>query len=328
MVVNLEMLRLLASVKFTLVLLVWASGVLAYSLWAVEPVGLTVSPPLALLCLNLLAAILVNRALRTNIGLLIFHLGLASIAVIGAGGRFFSFDGYIEVPVGGAFHREDVVSIFSGPFYQSKLPENLFVQQDFTIEYQTGMQRRQTHSSLYLGDGETITIGDDKPLRYGDYRIYSSSNKGFAAIIGYENTSGMTANGAAHFPGYPVNYDNQVNQWTVPGTDREYGLWLHFKDIFNETAPWSFQVPSDPKLELKNETGINVTLEPGQSAMLPEGKVTFFEVKKWMGYSIKYDPSTKWVLAASVVALLGLAWHIMRKFTKSSWDQDDRTSEC
>ena len=60
----------------------------------------------------------------------------------------------------------------------------------------------------------------------------------------------------------------------------------------------------------------------GQHVKLANGTLGFTEIRTWMGYTVFYDPSVLWMLAAVGVGVAGLAWHIFDKFRKSPWDLD------
>ena len=61
-------------------------------------------------------------------------------------------------------------------------------------------------------------------------------------------------------------------------------------------------------------------LKPGDSVPLPDGVLTYQELRKWMGYDVSYNFTLPWLLAASVLAVLSMAWHFWRKFSARPWN--------
>jgi len=46
----------------------------------------------------------------------------------------------------------------------------------------------------------------------------------------------------------------------------------------------------------------------------------YLGLRGWMGYTIHYDPTLPWLLAAAVAAVLALAAHFAEKFRERPWN--------
>jgi cytochrome c biogenesis protein len=61
-------------------------------------------------------------------------------------------------------------------------------------------------------------------------------------------------------------------------------------------------------------------LQPGGSVELPEGRIEYRGLRGWMGYSVFYDWTIPWLLAASLVAIGALGAHFWSKFAAKPWN--------
>ena len=314
--------RALASLRLTLVCVAVAAVIAAFGAGAGFPVGPYVAAPFAVLFVNLVAAIITSRKLREQVGLLGFHLALATLALLVAYDRLASLEGHVEVTEGTAFDPALVTSN-SGPLHRSELDQIQFVQGKFSINYAPGLKRRDTASTVFLPAGkngwESRVVGDEHPLILRGYKFYTSFNKGFAPVLTYTDKRGMAHKGAVHLPSYPLNYYKQGNSWTAPGDTRPVKLWLHLpKPVYLEDASWEFTKPKSATLVVMNDDD-RQELWPGEAISLNGGKLRFEEVRSWMGYTISYNPALPWIMAASIIAVLCLAWHVGAKMMLRSW---------
>jgi len=304
----------LASLRLTLVLLAVVAALLLvgrvndvdFTRWLVLPFGG--------LCLNLLAALVVHERLRRQRGLLVFHLGLAGLALIAGIGRLMAMDGHVEVVEGTLFDASQVVAQ-AAPFHTWQLDRAEFVQGPFTIDYAPGMQRRRTDSRVGVRDGQggwrEHVVGDDRPLVIGAYRLYTTSNKGFTAVLTWTGADGVAVTGTVNLPSYPTNYDRQGNEWPLPDGSRKVVAWLEMPtQVFDENAAWKFRVPTEARLALVDGDQ-RVALAAGEEVAFAGGRVRYERLVGWMGYQIFYDPSLPWLAVAAAIALAGLAWHAL-----------------
>ncbi len=317
-------LRKLASLRVTLACIGVAVAVALFGggeeSW---PVGVTIAIPFGILFFNLLAALATSVTLRTGPGLLGFHLALAALALLAAADRLAGLSGHIEVTEGVAFDPS-LVEGDIGPFHPWNLDNVRFVQGGFDIDYDPGMKRRDTVSTVYLaGDGQAsrrVEVGDDTPLVVGGYRFYTTFNKGFAPLVTFTDGAGVAHSGTIHLPSYPLNYYKQGNDWTIPGTRNPVKVWLHLPDeIYEEEAAWRFRKPENASLVVITE-GARQEMRPGETISIGGGRLRYEELRSWMGYTISYNPLVPWMLATVVVAIGCLSWHVAGKFRATSWE--------
>lgn len=315
-------LHMLASLKLTLAgMILLLSGTLVSQVGAgqgdtgTSVVWLVV--PLALLGANLLAALWCNPRFRRQPGLLVFHLCLAFALILVACGRLTHLEGRAEILAGQPFDPSAVEVVGMGPWHPfERLREVSFRQGDFTVNYAPGIVRQNTRSELVMsGDvtGDSIVpIGDTIPLRASGYRFYTTSNKGYAAVLTWAGTSADRATGAVHFPSYPLWDWKQVNRWRTPaGTDLE--LALELPEPVSERDRWTLDSRgATGALTLRWSSGEQI-LQPTETVRLPGGTLRFEGLRMWMGYEIAYDRTLPWLVSAALAAVLGLSWHFWQK---------------
>ncbi|MFQ5563396.1 MAG: cytochrome c biogenesis protein ResB [Parvularculaceae bacterium] len=305
----------LARIEITIALAI-AAGALA--IWNAETgggKGVWLAAPAAGMFVNLCAALLVNRTLSAQPALFAFHMGLAALALALSADALTSFSGHVEVTEDTAFEPALVVGS-ARPFHANRLDRIRFRQKSFDIAYAPGMSRRDTKSSVEIPEGRSwrkVTVGDDTPLVFSPYRLYTSFNKGFAPVITYTDARGVKHSGAVHLPSYPLNEDRQGNVWTPPGSATPMAIWLRFDNpVYRTDAAWRFVKPADARL-IVIFNGARHELEKGESVALAGGVVRFEAVKTWMGYTISANPMAPLAAAAALASLLALLWHILRK---------------
>ncbi len=321
------LLRWAASLWLTLALLAWVVGALALSRWTGTSGGAAVTVPFAVLFVNLLAAIAVHKQLRRKGGLLVFHLGLAMVALVAAGGSLFALKGHVEITQGFPFDPLSVDVDEAGSFhFWRSLDAIKLIQGSFSVKYAPQMNRRETRSTVLIANDAGVwreeVIGDDVPLKIEGYRFYTTSNKGFAPILTYTDGAGKVYTGSVHMPSYPINDFKLNNEWIPPGANKPVMLWLKLeKPLYDEKKSWTFRTPKNPTL-IVIQGRKRREIKVGETLALGKGTLRFDEVRSWVGYTIFYDPTMAWMLAASVVSVLGLAWHVLTKFRAVPWDQD------
>jgi cytochrome c biogenesis protein len=315
---TLNLLRALASLKLTLLGIVslLAGVLLAY--FSPDRNSAPIVLPLALLALNLLAAIIWNRRIRQNSGLLMFHLCLLMIAVLTLLSQLTSMKGRVEVTQGAAYDATGVAVVEQGAWHGfDQLREVTFIQGDVQVEYAAGLRREATRSQLMLADGNTITVGDNVPFKSHGYRFYTTSNKGFAAIINWRSKDGGIEQGAIHFPSYPLYDWKQSNQWQAP-SGQQLGFQLLIDARLDRDRDWLLQNNNQGQLVITLPDGARHEIEPGEYIELENGTLEFEAISMWMGYKIFYDPFLAWFLAASLVGVAGIAWHYYLKLSSQT----------
>ncbi len=314
-------LRALGSTKLTLVCVVLAGTIALLGESAPWSVGTAVAVPFGLMFVNLTVAVATNGKLRSRVGLLGFHLALACFVLLLALDRMMAFYGHVEITEGADFDPR-LVTAEAGPLHPWKLDGIGFTQGGFEIAYAPKMKRRETRSRVFLSDPAApreIVVGDDDPLVIGDYRFYTSFNKGFAPVLGYMNPQGVVLRGAVHLPSYPLNSFNQGNEWTVPGSEQKIKIWLHLPEpVYRPEDVWRFRMPEDATLVVIQGDRRH-ELRPGESVPLSGGRLRYEELRSWMGYTISYNPLVPWMIGAAVVALGFLLMHMLLSFRAVPW---------
>lgn len=302
----------LASLKLTLAGMVLLAALLGWSRVEDRMAGDEVVVPLALLFVNLTAAVLTNRAFRAQPGLLVFHVGLALLALTAGLGQLTGLVGRVAVTEGTRMDPRSVIAE-AGPLHRWGLDQVDFVQGPIAIDFAAGMHRVNTRSEVRVGEGGgTRVIGDEAPLMLSGYRFGTTPNKGFAPVLAWTPAGGGTGLHAVHLPSYPINDTAQTTEWALPDGAGKVTLWLEFTPIFDETKPWRFRLPDDPRLVVLEGERREV-LRPGEDMALAGGRLRFERVTTWMGYGIVSAPMVPWMIASVVVAALGLAWHVAGK---------------
>ncbi len=314
-------LAVLASLRLTLVSLVLLLGAVVYIYDAAGEADATLPLvlPLALLSVNLLAAIVTNKAFHRQLPLLMFHLALLAIIVLVAAGRLTYLRATTEVVSGG--RHLGLERIEAGPWHGGAKDVLSFENLGFTIEYKPGLRRDATVNRVRWRDENgiphTTEIGDQVPLVIRGYRIYTSSNKGFAALFRWEPLQGEPELGSVNFPGYPLHRDDQSTAWRL-GTD-ELRVKLNIRgQLIDPDAAGSFRLPGEHDVTLETPWRV-ATLKPGESVLIPAGRMVYVGLTTWMGYNVFYDWTMPWLLAACTLAVLALGWHFWQKFAAKPW---------
>ncbi|HEX5634181.1 MAG TPA: hypothetical protein VFX50_13170, partial [Gemmatimonadales bacterium] len=95
---------------------------------------------------------------------------------------------------------------------------------------------------------------------------------------------------------------------------------LHFdKPPLDPAGEAWFRKPETHHVVLRLEDA-RWELRPGDRVKLATGVLAYEGLSTWMGYSVFYDWTISWMLAAAVTAVLALAWHFARRFRREAWD--------
>jgi cytochrome c biogenesis protein len=315
--------KALASLKLTAAALVLLGGGITWAYLERAHVAASVVPPLALLALNLAAAIVVNPTFRRQGPLLIFHVSLLILVLLAAAGRLTYLNGRLELSAGEAFSGE-LLDAEAGPLHRRRLEHASFVNEGFEIDYAPKWKRLETRNRVRWrgAAGEEVgIIGDQTPLVLEGYRFYTTSNKGFAPVFLWQPASGPAQRGSVHLPPYPVLQFAQQAQWTLPGTGQTVTVKLPIdEELIDYEAASGFRLPPRHDLELLVQ-GRSHALAPGASLELAGGRLRYEGLSTWMGYVVFFDWTLPWLLAAAVLAALSLGWHFWRRFAARPWNE-------
>ena len=314
----------LASPKFTPVglVLLGAASVAVYKFdHSATP---WLAAPLLLLALNLIAAIATNGVFRRQMPLLVFHLALIALVLLAAAGRLSYLKGHAEVTEGAAFER--LKNIEAGPLHWGRLAQLHFVNDGFEINYMAGpvLDRNVNRVRWQASDGQEQAgeIEQNQPLVLHGYRIYPTSNKGFAPLFVWHPAGGQPVLAAVHLPSYPANATSQAQTWRPEGSAED--IWVMLKvdeNLIPSDRPSRFRLPDDRKIVVRRQQA-RWELQPGERVALADGILEYRELRTWMGYRVFYDWTIPWMLAACVVAVLSMAGHFWRKFASTPWNTE------
>ena len=311
-------LRMLASLKLTLlgIAALLAGVLLAY--FSQDRSSVWIILPLVILTVNLFAAILFNPRIRQNSGLLMFHVCLLMIAVLALLSQLTSMKGRVEITQGTAFNAGSVTVTEQGAWhYLDELQQVEFVQGDIEVEYTAGLRRGPTRSQLQLINDDVIVVGDNLAFESRGYRFYTTSNKGFAAMLNWHTKDGSVERGSIHFPSYPLYDWKQQNQWQAP-TGEQLAFELMIDTPLDPEHDWLLQsVERAGYLLVTLPSGVKHTLAPGETIELDNGLLEFEAIRMWMGYKIFYDPWLAWFFAAALVGVAGIGWHYTLKLSSA-----------
>ena len=267
--------------------------------------------PIALLVLNLLAALATNRSFRAQAGLLVFHVGLLLVFLLAGLTVVTRFDGHVEVVQGGTFEAQAVVVEEQGWLHTGRLDRVRFIQGDIRIDYLSGLRRQATRSTILVeadgGELLPLTVGDRDTAALAGYRIAATFNKGFAVVLGWHGDDGNTGYGSIHFPSYPENDWNQRTDWITPAGEALH-LELQLGEQPSRTdAAWTLGRTNLPFTMRVGDEG--VVLAAGESVAVAGGRISLQDLRLWMGYRVDYLPFLPWMLSAAFLAVAGLVLH-------------------
>jgi len=317
-------LQFLASLKFTLVILValGAGVVLAYTSRA--PAVWALVGPLAALAVNLAAAVWTNSVFRRQTPLLIFHLALIAIVLLVALGRLTYLKGQLELAEGEVFDGQ-LTQEESGLWHPRHLDALRFSNEGFTVEYAKGVRRGATRNRVAWTDAagrmQREVIGDQDALILAGYRFYTSFNKGFAPAFVWRPDAGAPMLGTVHLPAYPLHQYKQALEWTPPGSKTSLWVMLQFDEVILDPAqPSEFRLPAQHQVVVRAGER-RQELKPGEAMRLADGVLVYDGLRSWMGYTVFYDFTLPWLLAAGVLAVVSLGMHFWKKFSARPWDE-------
>ena len=301
----------IASLRLTLAGILWLA-VGAFVGTKAESTTVWLVPPLVLLVANLLAALATNPRLRRHGGLLGFHLCLVVLLVLAAWRELAYFHGRLEIVEGNALDPGQIEVVRRGPLHELRLPGGLFVQDAIAVEYAAGLRRGRTTSRVRLTDDELAIVGDDRPLVAGRYRFYTTSNKGFAALLTWTGSDGALLRGAVHLPSYPLLAGTQFNEWRLPGGEVAEVRMPNPRP--DERSAWRLERDHAAGRITLKVAGREVDLGAGDLVDLPGGWLRFEGLRMWMGYEVRYEPVLPWLLTTALLGVAFLAWHFRRRF--------------
>jgi hypothetical protein len=271
------------------------------------------------LTLNLALALLAHPAFRRQLPLLVAHLALLALVLLVGIGRLTALDGRFELTQGVEFDGA-LIDAKAGPWHADAAAQlaRLALRHDgFEIDYAPGRRRGATRNPVHWraadGTPRAALIGDHRPLVAGGYRIYTTSNKGFAPVLTWLPRQGPSVTGAVHLPAYPMHELRQSSAWHLPDGRRVFVMLEFDTTLIDPAAAATFRMPATHRLVVHSE-GQRTELVPGATLDLGTGTLRYDELRTWMGYRVAYDATLPWLLAAALLATFALAWHYVQRF--------------
>jgi hypothetical protein len=315
----------LASLKFTPVGLVLL-GIASVAVYKFDDGAAPwLAGPLLLLAVNLIAAVATNGVFRKQMPLLVFHLALIVLVLLAAAGRLTYLKGNAEVTEGAAF--SGLSEVDAGPLHAGSLADVQFINEGFDIEYMSGPVLDRIINRVRFrdarGDERVAEIGHNIPLTVFGYRIYPTSNKGFAPIFVWRPAGGEPTLAAVHLPSYPANATGQALAWRpAPGIEELWVMLDISETLIAPDRPSHFRLPLNQRIVLR-QGQLRTEMQPGDRIAITGGELEYQGLRTWMGYRFYYDWTIPWMLAACAVGVLSLSWHFWRKFAATPWNRDN-----
>ena len=312
-----RLLKLLSSLRVTLVGLVWMGlGLVADQNHWVAGVW-AITPPLSLLVLNLAVAMFVDRRFHRQPMLFAFHLCLLLIAGLAGYGQMVTHEYRLLLAESQSFESGMLVTVRGGPVEPPALAEGFMRQGNVEVDYTPGLRRGVTRSEVWLADGRRVVIGDDIPLLLDGYRFYTTSNKGFAVMFTWLPDSGDPVVGSMLFPSFPASELMQGLGWRTPAGEA-IKLTLHVPPSFYGER-WTLMAGHASGAEVTVSVGERTELlQPASALTLRGGRLRYEHVGMWMGYKVRYDPTLPWLFSVAVLAVVFMALHFASRLQQSA----------
>jgi len=90
--------------------------------------------------------------------------------------------------------------------------------------------------------------------------------------------------------------------------------------ILDPEQPSQFRIPEEHHLVLRVDEQ-RYELRPGDGVELRGGRLVYDELRTWMGFTVSSDWTLPWLFAASLFAVLSMAWHFWCKFNHRPWHE-------
>lgn len=295
----------------------------AGALWVVEGDAsptFAMAPSLSLLVVNLLAGLVTNARLRTDLPLLIFHLALAAFVALILAARLTYVDGIVPVTRGTVFDGA-LTQVEHGPLHGEGLQAIRFSNEGFVDEYPLSGNEYRTYNTVRWwdkrGQPHLAEIGDDRPLIIDGYRIYAT-RRGLAPRLLWQRTSGEFEYASIQLGHLQADGWYEGNSWQLEGGP---SIWVGMQHDIVRPSPGSRRedlgvMTIDSPLVVRVGAQRR-EIRKGESLMLAGGTLTYSQLDAWLGYRIVYDPTTNWIMATALLAIGSLIWFYMRRvFTR------------
>lgn len=300
-----------------------AAGALAAAYGVTDATRLML-PPLALLSVNLVAAIATRPAFRRDAPLLLFHVALLALIALFALGRLTYLDASVALSSGTDFEGE-LVSDERGPLHNDRLGELRFANEGFTENYPRRGRYVATYNRISWWDEQGAShlaeIGDDHPLLLAGYRIYSTRQRGFSPVFHWHGSDGEEDLGTVQLSDVRGGQYAPANEWIIPNGQQAWAMLQLADEKLPIPEPGAQQANLNAQA-LAHTLVLRVgdarhELQPGDVLELPGGRLSYVRLDSWMSYRIIHDPTRPWLVATVLVAIGCLVLFYLRRFRGS-----------
>lgn len=278
--------------------------------------------PMALLLINLGAAIFTHARFRADLPLLIFHLALLALAALLVMARLIYFDGTVFLTAGTEFDGK--FNAQSQGLLHGDAASRLRFAHEGLVEFTPADGYPYTRANVFWQDANGVpqmaVIGNDRPLELDGYRIFATRERGYAPIFLWQPRQGAEFIGAAHLD------DDFLRTGSREFT---YGTTLELKggpSIWVRLEPDEASIAASEQEDLGSKTlrhhlvlregERRHELLPGDSLELEGGRLTYLRLSAWLGYRVSYDPTAPWLAATIIIGIVSLMLFYLRLWRK------------
>jgi cytochrome c biogenesis protein len=323
----LRLIRWLGSPKWMLAFFVFAFIGAQVAIHQPEWITAAWAIPLGIFAVSLLAALVGNPRFRLDAPLLLLHLGLLALVLLLAVARLTYLDGNVTLTQETAFEGK-LLHDSRGPWHPDRLAQFTFTNHGVEEVYFRGASRPTTFNrvswQLPGGSLQTSVITDNQPLTLMGYRIFQTHNRGFSPVFHWQPQGGTEEIGTIQLGA--GDSLSAANQWQR--ADGSEVLWFMLDQPDKARLQPGQQRVNLGIAEMSHQLVLRLgdrreTLRPGESVELPGGRLTYVELRTWMGYRVVYDLAVYWLAAAIAVALAGMIWFYARQLRNSATAAED-----
>lgn len=266
--------------------------------------------PLAIFAVSVLAAVACRPRLRRDPALLGLHLGLLVLILLIGVARLTYLDGAVTLTEGSAF--EGVLHVDArGPLHPDGLGRLRFANEGLVEDFADRYRWKATYNRVRwwdeAGASHVAEIGDDSPLLLNGYRIYTTFNRGYSPVFLWEPIGAEPELGTVQL--LPDDEFGMANGWQLPNGPE---VWVMLDPLQPIVLQRGEQRENMDANRLPHQLVVRLggqrreILERGGSLELPGGRLTYLELKTWMGYRIVYDFAVHWMASTAAVIVICL----------------------
>lgn len=246
-------------------------------------------------------------------GLLVFHLALLAFFLLALISRLCSLKGYVEVAEGQGI-QGSFVTLSMGPWHDLLLNRVIIAQEGLEVLY-LGPAGKRIESRLRFIEGErerTGVVTFVAPFSYRGYRFYAPGMMGYALLLSFIPQGGQgMKRGFVNLPDYPGGRARQVKSFRLPGAGKNATIKLELiEGPYREGKKWTFDLPRSYRVKLTCN-GRSYLLREGEGMEGEGGILVVKDLRRWMGYTVFYDPAWMGWLVATFISVGSLVVHYL-----------------